>query len=75
MGRGTVMQERDFEDRPYTPDEERVAKYIVELTGIGAGDDPIGFLISSHELLSRANRLRCTVAELVTRTEHEVPSP
>ena len=32
--------ERDFEANPYTPHEERVAKYLVELTGVGAGDDP-----------------------------------
>ncbi len=44
--------ERDFDQNPYSKDEERVAKYLVDLTGIGAGDDPIGFLISSHAFLS-----------------------
>jgi hypothetical protein len=42
---------RDLEARPYTPDELRVARYLVELTGIGAGDDPIGFLIVSHRTI------------------------
>jgi hypothetical protein len=44
---------RDIDLRPYTPDENRVAEYIVELTGIGAGDDPIGFLMASHQELGR----------------------
>jgi hypothetical protein len=45
--------ERDFEANPYTPHEERVAKYLCEVTGIGAGDDPVEFLIASHESLRR----------------------
>ena len=32
-------------------DLDRVKKYIVDLTGIGYGDDPIGFLIASHAAL------------------------
>ena len=34
----------------YTPDQERVVEYILELTNdeIGAGDDPIGFILASH---------------------------
>lgn len=45
--------ERDFEAKPYTPDEARVAEYLFELTNgnVGAGDDPIGFLIASHRVL------------------------
>jgi hypothetical protein len=41
---------RDIESHPYSDDEKRVAKYIVEMTNntAGAGDDPIGFLIASH---------------------------
>jgi hypothetical protein len=41
--------ERDFDKNPYSPDEQRVAKWIVDKTGIGGGDDPIGFLMVSHE--------------------------
>ena len=48
--------ERDMDARPYSPDEERVAKWLAETTGIGGGDDPIGFLIASHE--SIAEQLR-----------------
>jgi hypothetical protein len=51
---------RDMVAKPYSPDEERVAAYLVEKTGIGAGDDPIGFLIASHETL--AYQLRLAVA-------------
>ena len=43
------------EDALYTPDQERVAKWITDLTGIGGGDDPIGFLFASHEAV-RAQR-------------------
>jgi len=43
--------ERDIDANPYSSDELRVAKYIVDFTGIGGGDDPIGFLIVSHRTL------------------------
>ena len=37
----------------YTSDQQRVANYIVEVSGgtIGGGADPIGFLIASHRAL------------------------
>lgn len=56
------MKERDFETQPYTPEEERVAKYISELSNgnVGGGDDPIGFLIASHGELSRFPVQACT---------------
>ena len=46
--------ERDLDKNPYTPDEERVCEYLQKLTKnqIGCGDDPIGFLISSHAALA-----------------------
>jgi hypothetical protein len=50
---GRKSMQRDFEANPYTPHEERVAKYLVELTGVGGGDDPIEFLITSHASLRR----------------------
>jgi hypothetical protein len=40
---------RDLDKNPYSPDEERVAKWIMDKTDIGGGDDPIGFLMASHE--------------------------
>lgn len=50
---------RDMEKNPYTPDEARVAKYLMDLTGIGGGDDPIGFLLASHRILvDRGQRAR-----------------
>ena len=42
---------RDFDKNPYSADEARVAKYIMKLTGIGGGDDPIGFILVSHAQL------------------------
>ena len=35
----------------YNPDQQRVADWIVARTGgmIGAGEDPIGFLLASYE--------------------------
>ncbi len=44
---------RDLDEHPYSEGEAQVAKYLVDLTGIGGGDDPIGFLIASHRELVR----------------------
>lgn len=43
--------ERDFDKNPYSADETRVAKWLVEKTGISGGDDPIGFILASHAQL------------------------
>lgn len=45
-------------DKPYSPDEQRVCDYIAVVSNgqIGAGDDPIGFLIASHRYLSQRNQ-------------------
>jgi hypothetical protein len=44
--------ERDFDTKPYTADERKVVDYLTRLTpDIGAGDDPITFLIASHVAL------------------------
>jgi hypothetical protein len=45
--------ERDFETHPYDVQEKRAVAYILQMTGnqVGAGDDPIGFLIASHNYL------------------------
>lgn len=48
----------------YTPDQARVAEYIVKLTGVGGGDDPIGFLIASHSALSQERSLKSRVTDL-----------
>jgi hypothetical protein len=34
----------------------RVAKWIDSKAGIGGGDDPIGFLLASHEMLARERK-------------------
>jgi len=40
---------RDLETMPYSPAEQRVAGYLTSICpDIGAGDDPIGFLMASH---------------------------
>jgi hypothetical protein len=50
---------RDYNHSPeYSVDERRVARYLVNLCGIGGGCDPIGFLIASHRELSRLNAER-----------------
>jgi len=43
-----MPQHRDFESQPYSPDEQRVASWLMA-HGIGGGDDPIGFILSSLE--------------------------
>ena len=40
---------RDFDKKPYSPDEAQVAKWLVDRGGFGGGDDPIGFLLTSYE--------------------------
>lgn len=44
--------ERDFEKQPYDAQEKRVCEYLQSITdAAGCGDDPVGFLIASHNLL------------------------
>jgi hypothetical protein len=49
------LEDRNLNEKPYSPDEERVADYIVGLMGgvAGAGSDPIGFLIASHNYIQQ----------------------
>ena len=55
---------RDIDKNPYSTDEARVAKFFFE-RGLGGGDDPISFLIASHEALAyQRNQLRCIVKTL-----------
>ena len=42
--------ERDFDKNPYTPDEARVVAFLSD-RGVGGGDDPIGFLLASYEMV------------------------
>jgi hypothetical protein len=46
------MTERDFKTNPYSHDELRVVGYLAKiLPDVGAGDDPIAFLIASHNVI------------------------
>lgn len=40
-------------ETPYSPDEQRVADWLMARTQhqVGAGDDPIGFVLASYELI------------------------
>jgi hypothetical protein len=42
---------RDFDAKPYSPDEARVAAFLCE-AGAGGGDDPIGFILASHAYMA-----------------------
>lgn len=48
------LEDRDMNEKPYTPDEQRAVDYIQRITdgAVGAGSDPIGFLIASHNYIS-----------------------
>jgi hypothetical protein len=50
----TIM--RDLDKNPYTPDEERVAKFLVD-KGVGRDDDPIGFLMASYDYLTYTKQI------------------
>lgn len=47
---------RNIDEHPYSKDEDRVAEWLVDKTGIGGGDDPIGFILVSHEYIAASNR-------------------
>lgn len=43
---------RNLDVDPYRPDERRVVDYLREIgPSVGAGDDPIGFLIALHSAM------------------------
>jgi hypothetical protein len=61
---GSSLAAKHGEARPYSSEEGRVCDYLQRICpGVGCGDDPIGFLIASHEsvceeLREMANPLR-----------------
>ncbi|MFL5253805.1 MAG: hypothetical protein ACJ8AI_13070 [Rhodopila sp.] len=61
-----TTRERNFSANPYTSDEERVATWLRSRTPeIGAGDDPIGFVLASYELVvSQRNELAAQVTAI-----------
>ena len=48
---------RDFDARPYSEDEARVARFFMDEVGIGGGEDPIGAILASHVELARQRNL------------------
>ena len=52
-----------------TPDQQRVADHLNEITKgqIGAGDDPIGFLMASHSVLALQRKHADVLANAVWR--------
>lgn len=45
--------ERDFDKKPYDEQERRVCDYLISLSdSMGCGEDPIGFLIASHNAIN-----------------------
>ena len=56
----------------YELDERRVARYLADLTGVGGGTDPIGFLILSHMALVDAKRQ--AAGELADKLKSGLPS-
>lgn len=52
-----MFEPRDLQTRPYSKEESRVVVYLhMVAPDIGAGDDPIGFLLASHNWLMRERR-------------------
>ncbi len=49
---------RNLDANPYTADEKRVVAYIVRISegNVGGGDDPIGWLMASHEMMAADRR-------------------
>lgn len=45
------MTERDLDKNPYSIDEQRVVLFFFE-RGTGGGDDPIGYILASHQYLA-----------------------
>lgn len=64
---------RDFASNPYSPDERRVADWLIKRTQglVGTGDDPIGFVLASYELTHNQKTLAVSALRKIT-TE---PSP
>lgn len=70
-----MKDSREDKPREYSPAEQRVADYIVGATNeqVGGGDDPIGFLIASHRLLTARSSCAApdTEARRLLRIAHE----
>ena len=63
--------ERDFDTRPYTDDEARVAKFLID-KGIGGGDDPIGFLMATYAYVMAERARRPEKIEIIRMDSESV---
>lgn len=62
---------RDLDEKPYSPDEQRVAKFFAD-AGTGGGDDPIGAILASHAYLAaKRNQMRKTLTSIVDFCEED----
>ncbi|GAA0267462.1 hypothetical protein LNAOJCKE_3020 [Methylorubrum aminovorans] len=60
---------RNLDVDPYRADEMRVVGYLLEIApDVGAGDDPIGFLIASHSAM-RTGRPACPAETPLRNTD------
>lgn len=52
-----MFDPRDFDKQPYSKEEMRVVEYLQSVApDVGAGDDPIGFILAAHNYLMRERR-------------------
>lgn len=59
---------RDLNANPYSPDEERIAKFFCD-KGIGGGDDPLGSLMAGHDYLAwQRNRYQKILRYMLARS-------
>jgi hypothetical protein len=62
---------RDIVAQPYSADEARVAKFFFDHCHVGGGDDPIGAIIASHEVLALdRSLLRAILQEALDHLRH-----
>ena len=63
---------RDLDQEPYSPEEAAATEYLVHLTGVGGGDDPVGFLIASHrDLVRQRTVLKAKYPEILDEIARE----
>lgn len=63
------MTERDFDANPYSPDEQRVADWLhARAPQVGSGDDPIGFVLASYNLIMRQRNAARDALEVIIAT-------
>lgn len=63
------MSDRDFTTNPYSPDEQRIVDWLLERSRdtVGAGDDPISFVLASYEQICQERNLAHTALKIAQR--------